>query len=302
MRYNTKSRLRNRNRNSNNKPNRGSKRKPAKRTNSKNKRSRVRRRTVKGGANEGAPMPTLTVTYYDDKEQETIETVMGKTDKRTLGPIVSEVMFKNRGIDKAKKAKIKTVQLGSGIKEVFSRTFLDFKNLETVILNEELEKILLSAFTSSGVKTINLPKSLKIIGNGAFQECKRLKSIEIPDSVTSIGDGAFYECTGLETLIINRPPVGEELTINIHAFFGCKKLSSIEFKGEGKKGIIKIRENAFGGCCKLGLLSSTDVINLPKEEGQILIIDDQGGKRKPKDTEEIKKIITGKVKTDALSN
>ena len=48
------------------------------------------------------------------------------------------------------------------------------------------------------IKSVELPQSLKIIGNRAFYWCKSLTSIEIPDSVTSIGFDAFDDCASLE--------------------------------------------------------------------------------------------------------
>ena len=299
MRYNTKSRLKNRNRNSNNKPNRSSKRKPAKRTNSKNKRSRVRRRTVKGGSNEGAKTPPkITVKKIVDGEEVT-ETEYA-INKQKVGDDFIDTPIRVRNEMFADNKDIISVELGDGIKLVGVMSFVRCPQLQTVKLSEQLNKIGHSAFAHSGVKTINLPKYLETIDTRAFQGCNSLDIIEIPASVRSIGEGAFSECSGLNTLIINYPPKGQELTINRQAFFKCTALSSIEFKGDKgvTTGTIIINQDAFGGCCKpSGLFSSTDVKNLPKEKekGQILIINDKDVKRVPKDTKEIKEIIKGEV-------
>jgi hypothetical protein len=49
----------------------------------------------------------------------------------------------------------------------------------------------------TSLESINIPSSLKNIGEEAFANCTSLSSIVIPDSVTSIGKNAFYNCTSL---------------------------------------------------------------------------------------------------------
>lgn len=52
------------------------------------------------------------------------------------------------------------------------------------------------------ITNVNLPDSIKIIEDHAFQFLPNLISINIPDNVTYLGQYAFYECTSLETLNI----------------------------------------------------------------------------------------------------
>jgi hypothetical protein len=40
------------------------------------------------------------------------------------------------------------------------------------------------------------------IGNGAFENCSKIKEINIPNSVESIGNEAFYGCSNLQTVNI----------------------------------------------------------------------------------------------------
>ncbi len=44
---------------------------------------------------------------------------------------------------------------------------------------------------------INIPESVKFIGNNAFGDCENLSEITIPDSVSSIGITAFDNCKKL---------------------------------------------------------------------------------------------------------
>ena len=72
-----------------------------------------------------------------------------------------------------------------------------------------------------------MPDSVSIIGEHAFENCYSLMSAVIGNGVTSIGDTAFDECTGLTSVVI-----GENVTsISVYAFNGCMNLVSISFKG-----------------------------------------------------------------------
>ncbi len=52
------------------------------------------------------------------------------------------------------------------------------------------------------LKTIVLPKSLKTIGNYAFEDCKGLEMIELPDGLVSVGECAFINCSSLSAVVI----------------------------------------------------------------------------------------------------
>lgn len=56
---------------------------------------------------------------------------------------------------------------------------------------EGTEEIGYGAFSSSGIREISLPSSLRTIGNFAFYDCSKLSSLQLPDSLESIGAMAF---------------------------------------------------------------------------------------------------------------
>ena len=57
-------------------------------------------------------------------------------------------------------------------------------------------------YNCDSLESINIPNSITSIGNQAFVECASLKYVNIPNSVTSIGDEAFEYCESLESIYI----------------------------------------------------------------------------------------------------
>lgn len=94
----------------------------------------------------------------------------------------------------------------------------------------------------SDFKSITLPNSVKIIGNGAFQYTRNFTPINIPNQVEIIGDFAFYNC----------PPKKLDLpstlnSIGKYAFYGCAETklqipSSVNNIGDGAFCSMPIKE------------------------------------------------------------
>ena len=99
-----------------------------------------------------------------------------------------------------------------------------------------------SSFIYSESRNIRLPGGLKEIAKGAFWWCRAMRSIDLPWSLEVIGETAFEGCT-LES--INIP--GSVRTIGKRAFANCPVLASVQFNG----GVESIGEEAFAECGKL---------------------------------------------------
>ena len=95
---------------------------------------------------------------------------------------------------------LKHIKFSSGQTRVLPACFFMLSSLEKVELAKECVEIHNFAFSSSGIRTINLPKGLLTIGKEAFSNCKNLTDIVIPNSCERIGTGAFADCNKLKEI------------------------------------------------------------------------------------------------------
>ena len=99
--------------------------------------------------------------------------------------------------------RLKSVKLGKGVKEIGAAAFYELKDLTTVEIPEdsELTTIGQSAFENcSSLASIHIPAKTKTIGVSAFASTG-LKSITIPESVNAIWAGAFWDCENLTSVV-----------------------------------------------------------------------------------------------------
>ena len=84
--------------------------------------------------------------------------------------------------------KIKSVEIGSQVREIGRSAFHDCTKLKEIAIGENVEEI----------------------GPGAFQDCKKLSSLTIPGNVESIGTHAFYGCKKLKEINIESQKLTSE--------------------------------------------------------------------------------------------
>lgn len=99
-------------------------------------------------------------------------------------------------------------------------------------------------FSSRGLQTILLPKSVISIDDQAFSSCRSLNKVVIyENSVKTIGMVAFEYCSSLADIVL---PEGVT-TIGREAFRSCSSLSHIDLP----EGVTTIGHGTFSGCEKL---------------------------------------------------
>ena len=87
------------------------------------------------------------------------------------------------------------------------------------------------------LESVEIPKSVTKMGEGAFANCKSIVSIAIPDGVTAIRRMTFERCAKLSSVKL---PDGLTV-IEGFAFFGCVSLTSIDFNAK----LTTIKQGAF---------------------------------------------------------
>ena len=104
------------------------------------------------------------------------------------------------------------------------------------IKSECIEIIDDSAFSATKIESIELP-NIRILGNHAFSECKRLSKVVLGNRIKEIPVCAFMDCNSLYDMVV--PESVEK--IHQFAFAGCNKLKKIYVSRN-----TKIHRAAFG--------------------------------------------------------
>jgi len=117
---------------------------------------------------------------------------------------------------------------------------------ESVQLPSTLKKIGNYAFAyNSKVKSYDVPFGVEMIGVSAFENCISMTEVTLPDTVSTISKNAFKQCYKLESV---RIPYSVTSMGN-YAFHRCSELSCVEF--ESLSTAVKIGSYAFMACPKL---------------------------------------------------
>ncbi len=109
----------------------------------------------------------------------------------------------------------------------------------------------------NNILTIEIPQSVRSIGEYAFYGCNKLVAITLPDNLLALPDGLFYYCDKLSA--INADGGKNALPDNVsvigkNAFYYCKSLDNLALP----QGVTSIGEQAFYYCEKL------ESVNIPK--------------------------------------
>ena len=127
------------------------------------------------------------------------------------------------------------------------------------------------AFSGSPLQSIALPSSLETLGDGVFQDCKKLQTVEWPknnDMLKTIPSETFAGCSMLDDGVVASIPASVE-TIDYRAFASCSP--DIYVQGETPEpftevnvpGTVKtIERNAFEGCSHVRSITIGDGVQV----------------------------------------
>lgn len=133
---------------------------------------------------------------------------------------------------------------GEPVTEISQYCFYENRKIEEIILPKSIEIIGMGAFNFCfSLKKIELPKGLIEMHARAFAHCSKLEEITLPDTVKIAKGYAFAFCSNLKKIKLS-----EGLTeINNNVFEGCSSLEEVVLPAS----VTKIGNGAFAGCKNL---------------------------------------------------
>ena len=130
-----------------------------------------------------------------------------------------------------------------GLKEIqVSPNNPNYCSVDGVLFNKD-KTILVQYPEGKDGETYTIAASVKVIGDLAFSDCKKLETIAIPDNVVEIGKNAFLNCSGLKYITLGSGVA----KIKERAFVGCRGLTSITIPDS----VTEIGGSVFLGCSSL---------------------------------------------------
>ena len=155
---------------------------------------------------------------------------------------------------------IEKIIISEGIEVLGNGVFLNCKGLKEAVLPSTMKRIgttdptgcpkilgsltkLEGAFEYTALESINLPNSVKYIGEHTFAGCEKLKKVTLPLNLKEILESTFHWCRSLEEVVFPQ----ELKIIRMSAFEGCESLKKIDLP----EGVMSIEQGAFAGCKNL---------------------------------------------------
>lgn len=127
--------------------------------------------------------------------------------------------------------KLHQVVLPISVEEIEDSAFKNCSNLRSVSLPMTLKTIGSDAFKGTGLKTINIPKSVLWLGDGIVSDCQLLDSVNLSDNIVKIPDRMFENCMNMKKVELHEKleEIGER------AFYGCSSMNFLIIPDSVKK-------------------------------------------------------------------
>lgn len=88
---------------------------------------------------------------------------------------------------------LRSITFPSTLKKIENSSFYKCTGLTEINIPEGCEEIGKAFLYCTNLKNVSLPSTLRVLGDGAFNNCTSLASIDLPSSLESIGEEAFFE-------------------------------------------------------------------------------------------------------------
>lgn len=204
-----------------------------------------------------------------------------KDDQGAITDIVLPKYLVEIGEDAFRGSDIASVEMPNTVKRLGVHAFADCKNLKNVTLSssltlipmgafsgcealEELQvpasvtKIADLAFEASGLKEMELPMGVEMVGAGAFFNCQQLEKLAFPNSLKRLGVCCFLYCNKLKSLTLpDQKPRRMQPSVNID-----KNLPDDNSLGIKGPALADVRSNSSSSCPHYAV---KDILSMTKE-------------------------------------
>ena len=137
------------------------------------------------------------------------------------------------------------IEVQDGLEVIEEDTFQYWPFVQSIQLPRSLKRIGKGAFFDNSLSSIKLTEGIKVIHDAAFCGCKNLLRIDVPSSVVEVAPYIFEECTSLKEVILS----SSTKRIGKGAFSQCKNLTTIQLP----KNLEEIGDGAFDSCMLHGI-------------------------------------------------
>lgn len=145
---------------------------------------------------------------------------------------------------------INKVIIPNTVEEIGQSALAQLTELKEIEIPKSVKKIGNCAFMFSGLQSISIPDEVEVIENSAFAYSFELKEVNLGKNVKVIGENAFEQCDNLKKINFENVE-----TIGKGAFTKCTNLEKVEFG----KNIKTIESNGFNNCSNLKAINLGNV-------------------------------------------
>ena len=148
---------------------------------------------------------------------------------------------------------LRSVKIGNTASNLPEYLFYKCGNLQSVQIGNRIVDIPKACFAECGITMIEIPKSIKIIGENAFAGNKNMTTVNLPTSLRTISNYAFNDCVSLKYIEFHE---GLE-SIGASSFYQTA-IPVIKIPST----VTSIGEKAFQGCAATQVIIGSGVIEV----------------------------------------